>query len=161
MSDATTLLEFRRLLVEQDLTRKLFDEVGISLCERGLLMKEDTLVDATIIEAPPSTKNAERSRDPEMHQTKKGREWHFGMKTHIGVDAESGLVHSLVGTAGNVSDVSQAYALLHGHEQETFSDAGYAGVDKRDELRAKPVEWRVAARAERSRRCAELRWRTC
>ena len=81
--DATTLLKFRRLLVERDLTRKLFDEIGISLCERGLMMKEGTLVDATIIEAPPSTRNAEKSRDPEMHQTKKGNEWHFGMKAHV------------------------------------------------------------------------------
>ncbi|WP_128841906.1 IS5 family transposase [Burkholderia catarinensis] len=142
--DATTLLKFRRLLVEHDLTRKLFDEIGISLCERGLLMKEGTLVDATIIAAPPSTENAEKSRDPEMHQTKKGNEWYFGMKAHIGVDADSGLVHSVVGTSANVSDVSLAHALLHGHEQEAFGDAGYAGVDKRDEMNGKPVKWRVA-----------------
>lgn len=89
--DATTLLKFRRLLLAHDLTRKLFNEIGISLCERGLMMKEGTLVDATIIEAPPSTKNAEKRRDPDMHQTKKGNEWHFGMKAHIGVDAVSGL----------------------------------------------------------------------
>ncbi|WP_429573413.1 IS5 family transposase [Paraburkholderia sp. UCT70] len=144
--DATTLLKFRRLLVEHELTRKLFDEIGISLCERGLMMKEGTLVDATIIEAPPSTKNAEKSRDPEMHQTKKGNEWHFGMKAHIGADADSGLVHSVVGTAANVSDVSQAHVLLHGHEEEAFGDAGYLGVDKRDEMKGKPVKWRVAAK---------------
>ncbi|WP_438489720.1 transposase, partial [Listeria monocytogenes] len=90
-------------------------------CVRGLRMKEDTLVDATIIEAPPSTKNAGKSRDPEMHQTKKGKEWHFGMKAHIGVDADSGLIHSVVGTAANVSDVSQAHALLHGHEEQVFA----------------------------------------
>jgi transposase, IS5 family len=111
--DATTLLKFRRLLIEHELTRKLFDEIGISLCERGLMMKEGTLVDAAIIEAPPSTRNAGKSRDPEMHQTKKGNEWHFGMKAQIGVDADSGLIHSVVGTAANVSDVSQAHALLH------------------------------------------------
>jgi len=81
--DATTLLKFRRLLLEHDLTCRLFDEIGISLCERGLMMKEGTLVDATIIEAPPSTENAEKQRDPEMHQTKKGNEWHFGMKAHV------------------------------------------------------------------------------
>ncbi|TDY16799.1 IS4 family transposase [Paraburkholderia sp. BL6665CI2N2] len=144
--DATTLLKFRRLLVEHELTRKLFDEIGISLCERGLMMKEGTLVDATIIETPPSTKNAEKSRDPEMHQTKKGNEWHFGMKAHIGVDADSGLVHSVVGTSANVSDVSQAHALLHGHEEEAFGDAGYIGVDKRDEMKDKPVKWHVAAK---------------
>src|ERR1700684_387760 len=144
--DATTLLKFRRLLIEHELTRKLFDEIGISLCERGLMMKEGTLVDAAIIEAPPSTRNAGKSRDPEMHQTKKGNEWHFGMKAHIGVDADSGLVHSVVGTAANVSDVSQAHVLLHGHEEEAFGDAGYLGVDNRDEMKGKPVKWRVAAK---------------
>jgi len=144
--DATTLLKFRRLLLEHDLTRTLFDEIGIMLCQRGLLMKEGTIVDATIIEAPPSTKNAEKSRDPEMHQTKKGNEWHFGMKAHIGVDADSGLVHSLVGTAANESDVSQAHALLHGHEELAFGDAGYTGVASRDEMQGKSVKWHVAVK---------------
>jgi transposase, IS5 family len=144
--DATTLQKFRGLLVKHDLTRKLFDEIGIMLCERGLMMKEGTIVDATIIEAPPSTKNAQKSRDPEMHQTKKGNEWHFGMKAHVGVDADSGLVHSVVGTSANVSDVSQAHALLHGHESEAFGDAGYIGVDKRDEMKGKSVKWQVAAK---------------
>ncbi|KHJ63034.1 IS5 family transposase, partial [Burkholderia glumae] len=144
--DATALLKFRRLLLEHDLTRKLFDEIGISLCERGLMMKEGTLVDATIIEAPPSTKNAEKRRDPDMHQTKKGNAWHFGMKAHIGVDADSGLVHSVVGTSANVSDVSQAHALLHDHEQEALGDAGYIGVDKRNEMKGRSVKWRVAAK---------------
>jgi IS5 family transposase len=142
--DATTLLKFRRLLLKHDLTRRLFDVIGISLCERGLMMKEGTLVDATIIEAPSSTKNAEKQRDPEMHQTKKGNEWHFGMKAHIGVDADSGLVHSVVGTAANESDVSQAHALLHGHEQLAFGDAGYAGVHKREEMQGAAVKWHVA-----------------
>ncbi|MCO1384086.1 IS5 family transposase [Burkholderia multivorans] len=141
--DATTLLKFRRLLLEHDLTRRLFDEIGISLCERGLMMKEGTLVDATIIEAPPSTKNAEKQRDPEMHQTRKGNEWHFGMKAHVGVDADSGLVH-VVGTAANESDVSQAHALLHGHEAHAFGDAGYTGVEKREEMQGATVKWHVA-----------------
>ncbi|RDJ98502.1 IS5 family transposase [Cupriavidus lacunae] len=144
--DATTLLKFRRMLVEHELTRKLFDEIGIMLCERGLLMKEGTIVDATIIEAPPSTKNKQKSRDPEMHQTKKGNEWHFGMKAHVGVDAASGLVHSVVGTAANESDVSQAHALLHGHEDHAFGDAGYTGVEKRDEMQGKSVKWQVAVK---------------
>ncbi|BEU69401.1 hypothetical protein MAFF301069_39560 (plasmid) [Ralstonia pseudosolanacearum] len=104
------------------------------LRERGLMMKEGTIVDATIIEAPPSIMNAEKSRDPEMHQIKTGNAWHFGMRAHIGVDASSGLVHSVVGTAANESDVSQAHALLHGHETDTFGDAGYTGVEKRDEM---------------------------
>ncbi len=144
--DATTLLKFRRLLLKHDLTRKLFDEIGISLCERGLMMKEGTLVDTMIIEAPPSTKNAEKSRAPEMLQTKKGNAWHFGMKAHIGVDAESGLVHNVVGTAVNELDVSQAHALLHVHEQEAFGDAGYVGVDKREEMKDVSVKWHVAAK---------------
>ena len=144
--DATTLLKFRRLLVERELTRKLFDEIGIMLCERGLMMKEGTIVDATIIEAPPSTKNKEKSRDPEMHQAKKGNAWHFGMKAHVGVDAASGLVHSVVGTAANESDVSQARALLHGHEEHAFGDAGYTGVDKREEMQGKTVKWQVAVK---------------
>lgn len=144
--DATTLLKFRGLLIEHELTRALFDEIGILLCERGLMMKEGMLVDATIIEAPPSTKNAEKSRDAEMHQMKKGNEWPFGMKAHVGVDADSGLVHSVAGTVANVSDVSQAHLLLHGHEDEAFADAGYIGVDKRDEMKGKAVKWHVAAK---------------
>jgi len=144
--DATTLLKFRRMLVEHELTRKLFDEIGIMLCERGLMMKEGTIVDATIIEAPSSTKNEKKSRDPEMHQTKKGNAWHFGMKAHIGVDAASGLVHSVVGTAANESDVSQAHAMLHGHEKHAFGDAGYTGVEKRDEMQGKSVKWQVAVK---------------
>nr|WP_223995866.1 IS5 family transposase [Cupriavidus pampae] len=144
--DATTLLKFRRLLVEHELTRKLFDEIGIMLCERGLMMKEGTMVDATIIEAPPSAKNKEKTRDPEMHQAKKGNAWHVGMKAHVGVDAASGLVHSVVGTAANESDVSQAHALLHGHEEHAFGDAGYTGVDKREEMQGKSVKWQVAVK---------------
>ena len=144
--DATTLLKFRRMLVEHELTRKLFEEIGIMLCERGLMMKEGTIVDATIIEAPSSTKNEKKSRDPEMHQTKKGNAWHFGMKAHIGVDAASGLVHSVVGTAANESDVSQAHAMLHGHEEHAFGDAGYTGVEKRDEMQGKSVKWQVAVK---------------
>jgi len=116
------------------------------LCKRGLVMKEGTLVGATIIAAPPSTKNADNSRDPEMHQMKKGNEWHFGMKAHIGVDADSGLVHSVVGTSANESDVSQAHALLNGHEREAFGDAGYTGVDKPDEMQGKSVKWHVAVK---------------
>ncbi len=95
------------------------------------MLKTGTLVDATLIAAPSSTRNARGERDPEMRQTKKGNQWHFGMKAHIGVDAESGLVHTVIGTAANVSDVTQAARLLHGQEQGAFGDAGYQGVDKR------------------------------
>src|SRR5205814_7665692 len=93
--DATTVLNFRHWLEEHDLTRALFDEIGAMLEERGLLMRQGTIVDATIIAAPPSTKNKSKARDPEMHQTKKGNQWHFGMKAHIGVDVASGGVHTL------------------------------------------------------------------
>ena len=142
--DATTLLKFRRLLEKHELTRKVFETINAHLAAKGLLMREGTIVDATLIAAPPSTKNRDKKRDPEMHQVKKGNEWHFGMKAHIGVDVESGLVHTVVGTAANVSDVTQAHALLHGEESVVFADAGYQGVDKRDENVETPVSWHVA-----------------
>jgi IS5 family transposase len=109
------------------------------------------VVDATLIAAPSSTKNRRGERDPEMHQAKKGNQWHFGMKAHIGVDAETGLVHSVVGTAANVSDVTQAHALLHGGETVVYADAGYQGVERREENLGRPVTWRVAMRPGRRR----------
>ena len=146
--DATTLLNFRHLLEQHELTRQLLAEVNAHLTERGLLLRAGTLVDATIIAAPSSTKNRQRARDPEMRQTKKGDQWHFGMKAHIGADAASGLVHRVVGTAANVSDLSQTPELLHGEEQVVHADAGYTGVEKRPEIVAQHpgVEWRVALR---------------
>lgn len=146
--DATTLLNFRHLLEEHELTRRILEEVNAHLTERGLLMREGTLVDATIIAAPSSTKNKSGERDPEMHQTRKGNQWYFGMKAHIGADAASGLVHSVTGTAANVSDISQTHELLHGEEKVVHADAGYIGVEKRPEISARHngVEWRVAAR---------------
>ena len=140
--DATTLLKFRRLLLANDLTKTLFDEINAHLAEKGLLMRSGTIVDATIIAAPSSTKNAKGERDPDMHQTKKGNQWHFGMKAHIGVDAQSGLVHTVIATPANVNDVTQAGALLHGDEQDAFGDAGYLGVHKREE--AQGPQWHVA-----------------
>jgi IS5 family transposase len=142
--DATTLLKFRRLLVDNALTVQMFETINAHLTEQGLLMHKGTIVDATIIAAPSSTKNAQSQRDPDMHQTKKGNQWHFGMKAHIGVDAQSGLVHSLMGTAANVNDVTQAGALLHGQETQAWGDAGYRGVDKRQE--AIGPQWNVAMR---------------
>ncbi len=142
--DATTLLKFRRLLETNELTRKIFDTINGHLADKGLMMREGTIVDATLIAAPPSTKNKEKKRDPEMHQSKKGNDWHFGMKAHIGVDATSGLVHTVIGTAGNVGDVTQAHALLHGDEIAALGDAGYQGVEKRDENQGKSVTWHVA-----------------
>jgi IS5 family transposase len=148
--DATTLLKFRRLLLDNDLTRTLFEEINAHLAEQGLLMRAGTIVDATIIAAPSSTKNEGKTRDPEMHQTKKGNAWHFGMKAHVGVDAESGLVHSVIGTAANVADITQAGALLHGEEEAAFGDAGYRGVNKRAE--AQGPGWHVAMRPSERRK---------
>ena len=144
--DATTLLKFRRLLETHQLTESIFNTINAHLAEKGLLLREGTIVDATLIAAPPSTKNREGKRDEEMHQTKKGNQWHFGMKAHIGVDAQSGLVHTVIGTAANVSDVTQAQALLHGDETDAFGDAAYQGVEKRAESLEVPVTWHVAMR---------------
>jgi len=144
--DATTVLNFRHWLEQHDLTKVLFDEVGAMLEERGLLMRQGTIVDATIIAAPPSTKNKSKSRDPEMHQTKKGNQWHFGMKAHIGVDVASGVVHSLTGTAANEADINQMAAVLHGREEAVFADAGYTGAAKRPEHEDREVSWNIAVK---------------
>jgi IS5 family transposase len=142
--DATTVLHFRHWLEQHGLTKVLFDEVGALLEERGLLMRQGTIVDATIIAAPPSTKN--KSRDPEMHQTKKGNQWHFGMKAHIGVDVASGVVHTVVGTAAHEADINQMAAVLHGQESVVFADAGYTGADKRPEHADREVSWNIAVK---------------
>jgi IS5 family transposase len=144
LPDETTILRFRHLLEKHDLATDMLRVVNDILQAKGLTMKKGTVVDATLIAAPSSTKNAAGERDPEMHQTKKGNQWYFGMKAHIGVDAHSGLVHSVVGTAAHVNDVTQAGALLHGHEEVAFGDAGYQGVHKRSEA-AGPT-WHVAMR---------------
>src|SRR3981081_1582312 len=114
------------------------------LAERGLLMRRGTIVDAPITAAPPSTKNQEKARDPEMHQTKKGNQRHFGMKAHIGVDVASGVVHTVTGTAANEADINQTAALLHGREEAVFADAGYTGANKRPELEDVDVAWNIA-----------------
>ena len=149
--DATTLLKFRRLLEQHDLTGAILAEVNAHLIERGLLMRQGTVVDATIIAAPSSTKNEDGKRDPEMHQAKKGNQWHFGMKMHTGVDAESGLIHSVVCTAANEADVIHAHELLHGQETQVHGDSGYTGLDKREEItsaqaegKLKDIDWRIA-----------------
>ena len=129
--DATTLLKFRRLLETNNLCRGLFEAINADLAARGLLLREGTLVDATLIAAPPSTKNKERRRDPEMHQTRKGNQWHFGMKAHIGADRDSKLVHTVVVTAAHVADITKTEELLHGQEKQVHADAGYTGVEKR------------------------------
>jgi IS5 family transposase len=142
--DATTLLKFRRLLEEKDLAKSIFDTVNATLRERGLLLEKGTMVDATIVAAPSSTKNKDKARDPEMHQTRKGNQWHFGAKAHIGADAASGLVHSVEFTAANVADVTQTTALLHGEEERVHADAGYTGADKREEAKDLDVKWHIA-----------------
>lgn len=144
--DHTTIMNFRHLLERHGLARKIFKEVSDWLSEAGVLIKEGTLMDATIIEAPSSTKNKTGERDPEMHQTKKGNQWHFGLKAHIGVDARTGLTHSFTTTAANEHDLNQAENLLHGNEDFIFADAGYQGAEKRDELKDIDVDWHIAER---------------
>ena len=133
--DETTILNFRRLLETHGLAEKVFKQVNAHLQRKGLSLRSGTIVDATIINAPSSTKNQDGERDPEMHQAKKGNQWFFGMKAHIGVDDTSGLVHHVACTAANVSDVTQAHKLLHGKEEVVFGDSGYTGVAKRDEVK--------------------------
>jgi IS5 family transposase len=138
------VLHFRYWLEQHDLTKVLFDEIGTMLSERGLLLRQGTILDATIIAAPSSTKNKEKARDPEMHQTKKGNQWHFGMKAHIGVDVASGVVHTLTGTAANEADITQTACLRHGRESDVFADAGYTGAEKRPEHAGREVSWNIA-----------------
>jgi transposase, IS5 family len=142
--EETTILNFRHWLERHELSQALFAEVSTMLEERGLLMRQGTIVDATIIAAPPSTKNKSKARDPEMHQTKKGNQWHFGMKAHIGVDVASGVVHTVKGTAANEADINQMAAVLHGAEEDVFADAGYTGADKRPEHEDRDVCWNIA-----------------
>jgi IS5 family transposase len=148
LPDETTILRFRHLLEKHKLAPQILVVVNDLLRAKGLMLRAGTVVDATLIAAPPSTKNASGERDPDMHQSKKGNEWHFGMKAHIGVDAESGLVHTVRGTAGNVNDVVEAHSLLHGQERDAFGDAGYQGVTKRPDANPE-VSWHIAMRPGR------------
>lgn len=133
--DATTLLKFRHLLEEHKLGTAMFAKVGELLLANGMKLSGGTIVDATLIAAPPSTKNEEKSRDPEMHQTKKGNEWHFGMKLHIGTDSKTGLIHSASVTAANVHDSQQVENLLHGNETRFYGDSAYRGKAQRERLK--------------------------
>ncbi|HSV14901.1 MAG TPA: IS5 family transposase [Tepidisphaeraceae bacterium] len=142
--DETTILNFRHLLEEYDLAEGILKQVNAHLTRKGLLLKRGSIVDATIIAAPSSTKNAEGERDPEMHQTKKGNQWHFGMKAHIGVDADSGLVHTVTTTPANESDVEQVADLLHGKEKHVYADSGYRGAASR--VGGEDLQWHIAAR---------------
>jgi len=155
--DATTLLNFRHLLETHDLCRGLFTAINADLAARGLLLREGTLVDATLIAAPSSTKNAKKQRDPEMHQTKKGNQWYFGMKAHLGADRDSKLVHTVVVTAANVADITQTAELLQGQEKQVHADAGYTGVEKRAEIVAlgRNIDWQIAGKRSVIRALAE------
>ena len=141
--DETTILNFRHLLEASDLAEDIFKQVNAHLTRKGLLLKRGSIVDATIIAAPSSTKNSTGERDPEMHQTKKGNQWHFGMKAHIAVDAESGLVHTVTATAANEADVEQVADLLHGKEDAVWADSGYRGAQARV---MRDVQWHIASR---------------
>ncbi len=147
--DETTILNFRRLLEKHALAGGILQVINGYLTDRWLLLRHGTVVDATIIHAPSSTKNKDGKRAPEMHQTKKGNQYYFGMKAQIGgVEVESGLVHSLVGTAANVADVTQVDQLLHGEETSAYGGAAYTGVDKRPEHQGRKMVWSIAVRLQ-------------
>ncbi len=146
LPDETTILNFRHLLERHGLGEALFAEINAHLASLGHRLKRGTIVDASIIDAPSSTRNKAGERDPEMRQVKKGNQWHFGMKAHIGVDSETGLTHSPGTTAASESDVATAHAVLHGGEERVWGDAGYEGVGKREENRGMDVDWQVAMR---------------
>jgi IS5 family transposase len=148
--DETTILNFRRLLERHQLTERLLAEINTLLSERGLLVGKGTIVDATIINAPSSTKNADKKRDPEMHQTRKGKQWYFGMKVHTGTDAEFGLVHTVQGTAANVADVNVLGELMHGGEESLHGDSAYHSRELKAQAEANGVEFAVNERGTRS-----------
>ena len=143
LPDESTILRFRHRLEKHKLAQELFKTVNALLEQRGLILRSGTLVDATLIAAPSSTKNKDKARDPEMHQTKKGQQWYHGMKAHTGTDAHFGLVHTLRCTAANVHDVLEANSLLHGDETDVFADAGYQGADERPDA-AQGKRWHIA-----------------
>ena len=153
LPDESTILHFRHLLEEHQLGQGLFAEINAHLESQGLRLREGTIVDATIIEAPSSTKNRTGQRDPQMRQVKKGNQYHFGMKLHIGVDAVTGLVHSLATTSANVHDVTETHRLLHGEESQVWGDAGYVGVQREENL-GRAVDWQVAMRPGQRRKLA-------
>ena len=148
--DATTLLKFRHLLEEHDLGKAIFEDINAALDQAGLIMHGGTIVDATLIAAPTSTKNQKGERDHEMHSSKKGNQWYFGMKVHIGVDAGTGCVHTVTATSGNVSDIEEAAKLIREDDDVAYGDAGYTGIDKREEIKEdehlSQVDFRIARR---------------
>jgi IS5 family transposase len=151
LPDESTILRFRHLLEKHQLAEQFLASINALLAAQGYLLKSGSAVDATLIAAPSSIKNSAKTRDPQMHQSKKGNQWYFGMKAHIGVDADSGLVHTVVGTSGNVSDITQASQLVHGQEEHIFADAGYQGIQKRQEAQDIKAQWHVAMRPGKRR----------
>jgi transposase, IS5 family len=149
--DESSILNFRRLLEQHQLTAQLLAEINTHLSERGLLLGKGTIVDATIIDAPSSTKNAKKKRDPQMHQTRKGKQWYFGMKVHTGTDTDSGVVHTVVGTPANVADVNVLGELLHGAEQSLHGDSAYHSKELKAQAEAAGVAFNVNQRATRSK----------
>ena len=145
--DETTILHFRHLLEKHQLTKKIFEKTQQYLTEKGLLLREGTIVDATIISAPSSTKNQDNTRDKEMKQTKKGNQWHFGMKAHVGTDTRRGLAHSVVVTDAAVHDSQVMNELLHGEEQAVYGDRAYTSEKKRQEYEARGIKWCVNRKA--------------
>jgi IS5 family transposase len=156
--DETTILNFRHLLEEYDLAEDILKLVNAHLARKGLLLKKGSIVDATIIAAPSSTKNAQGKRDPEMHQAQKGNQWHFGMKAHIGVDADSGLVHTVTTTAANEADVVQVADLLHGKEEHVWADSGYRGAQRR--VNRDDLQWHIEGRPSDMAKMPEGRAKT-
>ena len=148
--DATTLLKFRHLLEKHDIGKAIFDDIKGILEKQGLIMHGGTIVDATLVEAPSSTKNETGKRDPEMHQTKKGNQWHFGMKVHIGADAGTGYVHTITGTSANVHDLDEVTKLIREDDEVVYGDSGYTGIEKREEItddeHLSGIDYRIAKR---------------
>jgi len=148
--DATTLLKFRHMMEQSSIGEQLFRAINYVIEQSGYMMRGGTIVDATIISAPSSTKNEEKARDPEMHQVKKGNEWRFGMKTHIGVDAGSGLVHSMTVTPANKHDITETIKLIRDDDEVVYGDSGYLGIEKREEIKSdehlSSIEYRINRR---------------
>lgn len=154
--DSTTLLKFRHLLEENNIGKKFFDNIVDRLNKNGMIMHGGTIIDATIINAPSSTKNREGKRDPEMHQTKKGNQWYHGAKAHIGVDAGSGFVHTVTATAANVPDISEAHKLIRDDDEVVHGDSGYAGISKREEIKSNDhlsqIDYRICSRKDQMKK---------
>ena len=153
--DESTICLFRHLLEEHRLPDRIFAEVKALLTERGLMMHQGTIVDATIINAPSSTKNQKKERDPEMHQTKKGNQWYFGMKAHTGVDKDSGLVHTVAVSAANLHDSQAMDDLLHGQETALWGDSAYQSKERQQTAEENGLAWHVNVKASRHRALTE------